>query len=73
MRERIKLSLISLHKRRESGTETEITHLVGDVRDRVCLIVNDMISTGGTITRLASIARGFGRATAGQRNAALSG
>jgi ribose-phosphate pyrophosphokinase len=38
-----------LHKRRESGTATKVTHLVGDVRDRPCLIIDDMISTGGTI------------------------
>jgi ribose-phosphate pyrophosphokinase len=43
--------LVILHKRRESGTETEITRLVGDVRDRACLIVDDMISTGGTVTK----------------------
>jgi ribose-phosphate pyrophosphokinase len=42
-------SLVVLHKQRESGTRTEVTHLVGDVRDRSCLIVDDMISTGGTI------------------------
>lgn len=40
-----------LHKRRESGTETTVTHVVGDVRDRPCLIIDDMISTGGTIAR----------------------
>ena len=38
-----------LHKRRESGTETEVTHVFGDVVDRACLIVDDMISTGGTV------------------------
>ena len=38
-----------LHKRRESGSATKVTHLVGDVRDRPCLIIDDMISTGGTI------------------------
>ena len=42
-------SVVVLHKRRESGMETEITHLVGDVRGRACLIVDDMISTGGTV------------------------
>jgi ribose-phosphate pyrophosphokinase len=41
--------VIVLHKRRESGTETEVTYVVGDVSSRACLIVDDMISTGGTI------------------------
>jgi ribose-phosphate pyrophosphokinase len=40
-----------LHKRRASGTETAVTHVVGQVRDRPCLIIDDMISTGGTIAR----------------------
>ena len=48
---RLQTSVVVLHKRRESGTETEVTHLVGDVRDRACLIVDDMISTGGTIAK----------------------
>ena len=40
-----------LHKKRTSGTETDVTHVVGDVRGRPCLIIDDMISTGGTIAR----------------------
>jgi ribose-phosphate pyrophosphokinase len=43
--------LAVLHKRRKSSTETSVTHLVGDVRERPCLIVDDMISTGGTIAK----------------------
>jgi ribose-phosphate pyrophosphokinase len=46
---RLNTSVIVLHKTRESGTKTRVTHLVGNVRDRRCLIVDDMISTGGTI------------------------
>jgi ribose-phosphate pyrophosphokinase len=38
-----------LHKRRESGAETRVTHVVGDVQDRPCLIVDDIIATGGTL------------------------
>ena len=41
--------VIVLHKRRQSGVETEVTHIVGDVSNRACLIVDDMISTGGTM------------------------
>jgi ribose-phosphate pyrophosphokinase len=46
---RLGASVVVLHKQRESGTKTKVTHVVGDVRDRACLIVDDMISTGGTI------------------------
>lgn len=48
---RLGTSVVVLHKRRASGTETEVTHVVGEVRDRPCLIIDDMISTGGTIAR----------------------
>jgi ribose-phosphate pyrophosphokinase len=42
-------SVAVLHKERASGVETRVTRVVGDVRDRPCLIIDDMISTGGTI------------------------
>ena len=38
-----------LHKRRVSGAETAVTHVAGEVSGRPCLIVDDMISTGGTV------------------------
>jgi ribose-phosphate pyrophosphokinase len=41
--------LIVLHKRRLGSAKTEVTHVVGNVEGRACLIVDDMISTGGTI------------------------
>ncbi len=44
-------SVVVLHKRRESATATEVTRIVGEVRDRPCLIIDDMISTGGTIAK----------------------
>jgi ribose-phosphate pyrophosphokinase len=38
-----------LHKERLNGTETVVSRVVGEVRGRLCVIVDDMISTGGTI------------------------
>ena len=58
--QRLGTSLVVLHKRRESGTETRVTHVVGDVRDRPCLIVDDMISTGGTIAESVEALLGAG-------------
>jgi ribose-phosphate pyrophosphokinase len=38
-----------VHKTRLTGQDVAVRSLVGDVRDRAPLIVDDMISTGGTI------------------------
>ena len=46
--------VIVLHKRRQSGVQTEVTHIVGDVSNRACLIVDDIISTGGTVAESAA-------------------
>src|ERR671932_304240 len=44
--QRLGAQVVVLHKRRESGSRTRVTHVVGDVRDRACLVIDDMISTG---------------------------
>src|SRR5437763_4410709 len=49
--QRLKTSVVILHKQRESGTQTKVMHLVGDVRERACLVIDDMISTGGTMAK----------------------
>ncbi len=38
-----------LHKRQDSVAGTHVMHFVGDVGGKTCLIVDDMISTGGTM------------------------
>jgi ribose-phosphate pyrophosphokinase len=41
--------VVVLHKRRMDGAQAEVTHVAGEVSGRLCLIVDDMISTGGTV------------------------
>lgn len=47
--QRLGTTVVVLHKQRVSGTETRITHIVGNVSDLACLIIDDMITTGGTV------------------------
>jgi ribose-phosphate pyrophosphokinase len=47
--------LAFIHKTRDFGgaNEARANRVVGDVRDRVCVLVDDMIDTGGTIVKAA--------------------
>jgi ribose-phosphate pyrophosphokinase len=47
--------LAIIHKRRDPDTpnEVRVLEVVGDVQDRVCIVVDDMIDTGGTIVKAA--------------------
>jgi ribose-phosphate pyrophosphokinase len=42
-----------MNKRRPKHNEAEITHVIGDVRGKVPIIIEDMIDTGGTIIKVA--------------------
>ncbi|HZC08200.1 MAG TPA: ribose-phosphate pyrophosphokinase [Ktedonobacterales bacterium] len=45
----LNLPIAILHKRRADGENVEIAAVIGDVRDRTPIIVDDIIATGGTI------------------------
>lgn len=40
-----------IHKRRLSPEDPEVLHVVGDIRGRTPVVIDDMITTGGTIDR----------------------
>ena len=49
-----------IDKRRKSGSQTEAKHIIGDVEGKNVLMVDDMITTGGTITGACKILRDHG-------------
>jgi ribose-phosphate pyrophosphokinase len=53
-------SLAIIDKRRPSANIAEVVNVVGDVKGRDCLIVDDMIDTGGTISEAAHALKRLG-------------
>lgn len=45
----LNLPVALVHKRRVSGAEVSVRGITGEVRDRAPLVVDDMITTGGTL------------------------
>ena len=48
------------YKRRESADQSEALAVAGDVSGRDCVVVEDMITTGGTASTIAAMLRGHG-------------
>ncbi|WP_381414840.1 ribose-phosphate pyrophosphokinase [Spiroplasma endosymbiont of Anurida maritima] len=49
-----------IDKRRPKPNVAEIEFVLGDVKDKICFIVDDMIDTGGTITQAAKALKKHG-------------
>ncbi|CAM5196606.1 ribose-phosphate pyrophosphokinase [Alishewanella longhuensis] len=45
--------LAIIDKRRPKANVSQVMHIIGDVKDRDCIIVDDMIDTGGTLCKAA--------------------
>lgn len=49
-----------IDKRRKSGKDTEAKHIIGDVKDKNVIMVDDMVTTAGTVTEACKILRDNG-------------
>lgn len=52
--------LAIIDKRRAKANESEVMHLIGDVKDRDCVIVDDMVDTAGTLAKAAAALKANG-------------
>ncbi len=52
--------LAIIDKRRPKANVSQVMHIIGDVSDRDCIIVDDMIDTGGTLCKAAEALKEHG-------------
>lgn len=55
--------LAIIDKRRPSRNQAEVMHIIGDVKGRNCIVVDDMVDTAGTLTHAAAALKEHGAAT----------
>jgi ribose-phosphate pyrophosphokinase len=72
---RLGASLAIVDKRRERANVSEVMHVIGDVKGRDCIIVDDIIDTAGTLSNAARAVmdRGARRVVACATHGVLSG
>ncbi|MGD8453747.1 MAG: ribose-phosphate pyrophosphokinase [Phycisphaerae bacterium] len=58
--DRMNASLAIIDKRRISGTETSSMAIIGDVKDRNVLMIDDIIATAGTVLQACRLVRQHG-------------
>lgn len=52
--------LAIIDKRRPEANKAEVMHIIGDVKDRDCIIVDDMVDTAGTLCTAAGALKASG-------------
>ena len=72
---KLEVPLAIVDKRRTDINVTEVMNVIGDVRGRTCLILDDIIDTGGTLVKTvdALLAEGAGKVYACATHPVLSG
>jgi ribose-phosphate pyrophosphokinase len=57
---RLDVDLAIIDKRRERAGFSEVMNVIGDVRDKACILVDDLIDSGGTLTNAAEALKSRG-------------
>ena len=72
---RLNASLAIIDKRRERANESEVMNLIGDVKGRPCVILDDIIDTAGTLVNAAKalVAKGATKVVGVATHGVLSG
>ena len=52
--ERIDASIAIIDKRRPTANVSEVMNIIGDVKDKTCIIIDDMVDTAGTLCNAAN-------------------
>ncbi len=58
--DKINAPIAIIDKRRPKANVSEIMNIIGDIKDKVCILVDDMIDTAGTITNAANALKDLG-------------
>ncbi|MFT6295655.1 MAG: ribose-phosphate pyrophosphokinase [Glaciecola sp.] len=56
----LNVDLAIIDKRRPAANVAQVMHIIGDVKDRCCLIVDDMVDTAGTLCQAADALKQHG-------------
>jgi|TARA_B110000208_G_scaffold184773_1_gene239016 ribose-phosphate pyrophosphokinase len=56
----LNVDLAIIDKRRPAANVAQVMHIIGDVKDRCCLIVDDMVDTAGTLCKAADALKEHG-------------
>ena len=54
------LDLAIIDKRRPQANVSQVMHIIGDVKDRTCILVDDMVDTAGTLCKAAEALKEHG-------------
>lgn len=67
--------LAIIDKRRPQANQSQVMHIIGEIQDRTCVIVDDIVDTAGTLCKAAEALKNHGakRVVAYSTHAVLSG